>query len=98
MIKAIWHDTQIAQTEQFETVEGNRYFPPDALDMRYFRASETHSACPWKGTASYYDIVVDGQVNKDAAWYYPTTKPAASNITGYVAFWRGVQVLETAAS
>ena len=98
MIKAIWNNTVIAQTERFETVEGNRYFPPQALDMRYFRASETHSVCPWKGTASYSDVVVDGKTNKDAAWHYPTTKAAAANIAGYVAFWKGVQVVGDAAT
>lgn len=94
MPKAIWNNTVIAQTDHFETVEGNRYFPPQALDMQYFRPSPTHTTCPWKGRASYFDIVVDGKVNQDAAWYYPATKPAASNIVGYVAFWRGVQVVD----
>ncbi len=94
MIQAHWNHTVIAQTEHFETVEGNKYFPPQALDMRYFRPSETHTVCPWKGTASYYDVVVNGKTNKDAAWFYPTTKTAAANIAGYVAFWKGVQVLE----
>lgn len=93
MPKALWNDVVIAQTERFETVEGNIYFPPESLDMQYFRASSNHSTCPWKGEASYYDIAVSGQVNKDGAWYYPAPKPAAANITGYVAFWRGVQVV-----
>jgi len=94
MQKAIWNDTVIAQTERFETVDDNIYFPPETLDMRYFRPSETHTNCHWKGDASYYDIVVDGQINKDGAWFYPTTEPAARNITGYVAFWRGVKIVE----
>jgi len=92
MPKAVWNGTVIAQTERFETVEGNVYFPPESLDMRYFRASDHHTSCGWKGEASYYDIVVGDQINKDGAWYYPAPKPAAANIAGYVAFWRGVQV------
>ncbi len=94
MIQAIWQNTVIAKTETYETVEGNRYFPPSCLDMQYFLPSQTHTNCPWKGEASYYNVVVDGQVNKDAAWYYPTPKSAAANIAGYVAFWRGVKVVE----
>lgn len=94
MIKAVWNDVVIAQTEDFETVEGNRYFPPESLFMEYFRPSSTHTVCPWKGEASYYDIMVAGQVNPDGAWYYPTTRPAASNIAGYVAFWKGVRIIE----
>jgi uncharacterized protein (DUF427 family) len=93
MPKAIWNDAVIAQTERFETVEGNIYFPPESLDMQYLRPSEHHTTCPWKGVASYYDVVVNGEVNKDGAWYYPAPKPAASNIAGYVAFWRGVKVI-----
>jgi uncharacterized protein (DUF427 family) len=82
----------IAQSDEHETVEGNVYFPPGAVDRRYFRESDTHTVCSWKGTASYYDVVVDGQVNKDAAWYYPEPKDAAAKIRGYFAFWRGVEV------
>lgn len=96
MIQAIWQNTVIAQTGTFETVEGNKYFPANSLDMRYFQPSATHTTCSWKGVASYYDVVVDGQVNKDAAWYYPATLKAAANIEGYVAFWRGVQVKDAA--
>jgi len=96
MIQAIWQNTVIAQTGTFETVEGNKYFPASSLDMRYFQPSATHTTCSWKGVASYYDVVVDGQVNKDAAWYYPTALQAAANIEGYVAFWRGVQVKDAA--
>ena len=92
MPKAVWKNAIIAQTERFETVEGNIYFPPESLDMRYFRASDHHTTCVWKGEASYYDVVVGDQINKDGAWYYPAPKPAAANIAGYVAFWRGVQV------
>ncbi|MBN9388428.1 MAG: DUF427 domain-containing protein [Chloroflexi bacterium] len=94
MAKAIWHDTVIAEvpTEQCEVVEGNLYFPPRAIKEEYFKPTETHTVCPWKGTASYYNVEVNGQTNKDAAWYYPTPKDAAKNITGYVAFWHGVKV------
>lgn len=92
MTKAIWNDAVLAQSDDCVVVEGNQYFPPAAVRMEHLRASDTHSQCPWKGTASYYDVVVNGAVNKDAAWYYPEPLPAASNITGYVAFWKGVTV------
>ena len=92
MTRAIWNGAVIAESDACETVEGNRYFPPDAVKREYLHPSETHTVCGWKGTASYYDVVVDGQVNEDAAWYYPETKPAAANVRGYIAFWRGVKV------
>ena len=92
MTQAIWNGAVIAQSDKCETVEGNRYFPADAITRSFLRASETHTVCGWKGTASYYDVVVDGKANKDAAWYYPDPKPAAANIKGHVAFWRGVEV------
>ena len=92
MPKASWKDALLAESAAFETVEGNTYFPPEAIRQEHFRPSTTHTVCGWKGTASYYDVVVDGEVNKDAAWYYPDPKPAASNIKGYIAFWRGVKV------
>jgi uncharacterized protein (DUF427 family) len=92
MPKAIWNGAVLAESDATRVVEGNHYFPPDAVHREYFRESPTHSVCHWKGTASYYDIEVDGQANKNAAWYYPTTKPAAAQIAGYVAFWRGVHV------
>ena len=82
----------IAESEAFELVEGNVYFPPEAVDRSYLRHSATHTVCGWKGTASYYDVVVDGEVNVDAAWYYPTPKEEAAQIAGYVAFWKGVTV------
>jgi uncharacterized protein (DUF427 family) len=82
----------IAASDACELVEGNRYFPPGAVNEAYLRPSDTHTFCAWKGTASYYDVVVNGEVNKDAAWYYPETKPAAAHIRGYIAFWRGVKV------
>ncbi len=92
MPKAVWNDAVLAESDRCEVVEGNQYFPPDAINREYFRDSSTHTVCPWKGTASYYDVVVNGRTNKDAAWYYPTPKEAAKNIAGYVAFWRGVRV------
>ncbi len=92
MPKAIWNNTIIAESAATEIVEGNHYFPADSLHQQYFRGSGTQSVCPWKGTASYYSVVVDGKENRDAAWYYPTPKPAAAQIAGRVAFWKGVKV------
>jgi uncharacterized protein (DUF427 family) len=92
MPKAVWNGAVIAQSDRCEIVEGNHYFPPDAVRREFLRDSATHTVCGWKGTASYFDIVMDGQVNKDAAWYYPETKQAADNIRGYIAFWHGVKV------
>jgi uncharacterized protein (DUF427 family) len=92
MKRATWNGALLAESDRCEVVEGNQYFPPDAVKREFFRESSTHSVCPWKGTASYYDVVVNGEINKDAAWYYPETKPAASNIKGYIAFWKGVTV------
>ncbi len=83
---------KIAESDVFETVEGNVYFPPSALVREHFRPSETHTTCGWKGIASYYDVVVGDQTNKDAAWFYPEPKDAAANIKGYIAFWKGVKV------
>lgn len=91
-MQAIWNEAILAESDQTIVVEGNHYFPPDAIRREHFRDSATHTTCAWKGEASYYDVVVGGQVNKDAAWYYPTPKLAAQQIAGYVAFWRGVQV------
>ena len=82
----------LAESDRTEVVEGNHYFPPAAVRMEYFRPSETHTVCPWKGTASYYTVEVDGKHNRDAAWYYPQAKDAAKNIEGFVAFWNGVEV------
>ncbi|MEJ2139823.1 MAG: DUF427 domain-containing protein [Gammaproteobacteria bacterium] len=93
-MKAIWKDTVIAESDDTVVVEGNHYFPPDAIRSEFFEPSDTHTVCPWKGTASYYTLAVDGQQNPDAAWYYPDTKEAAKNIQGRVAFWKGVQVRE----
>jgi uncharacterized protein (DUF427 family) len=92
MPKAIWNGEVIADSGTFELVEGNVYFPPEAARAEFLKPSATHTTCPWKGEASYYDVVVGGRVNKDAAWYYPNPKPAAANIKDHVAFWRGVTV------
>lgn len=92
MARAIWNGAVVAESDRYETVDGNIYFPPDAIKSDYFADSDTTSVCPWKGTAHYYDVVVAGERNADAAWYYPATKEAANNITGHVAFWRGVTV------
>ena len=92
MPKAIWNGVILAESDNCEVVEGNQYFPPDAIKREYFQETTTHTTCGWKGVASYYNIVVNGQVNKDAAFYYPDAKSAAKNIEGYVAFWRGVKV------
>jgi len=91
-MKATWNGATLAESDHCIVVEGNQYFPPDAINDGYFRESGTHTTCPWKGVASYYTIEADGETNKDAAWYYPTPKDAAKNITGYIAFWRGVTV------
>jgi uncharacterized protein (DUF427 family) len=92
MAKATWQGAVLAESDQVEIVEGNVYFPPNSVRRDHFTDSATHSTCPWKGLASYYNVVVDGQTNKDAAWYYPAPKDAAKNITDYVAFWKGVTV------
>jgi len=91
-MKAIWNNTIIAESNETIVVEGNHYFPAEAVNKAFLQASETHTICGWKGTASYYNIAVNGEVNKDAAWFYPETKEAAKNIEGYVAFWKGVKV------
>ena len=92
MAKAIWNGVVLAESDQTEMVEGNHYFPPDAINREYFQESSHHTTCPWKGVASYYTVEVAGQKNENAAWYYPAPKAAANNIKNYVAFWRGVQV------
>lgn len=91
-MKAIWNNKVIAESDNIVSVEGNSYFPAESVDKQLLRESKNQSVCPWKGTASYYDIHVDGQVNKDAAWYYPEPKDAAQEIRGRFAFWKGVQV------
>jgi uncharacterized protein (DUF427 family) len=92
MVKAIWNGVVIAESDQTVVVEGNHYFPPDAVKPEHLQPSGTHTHCGWKGQASYYDVVVDGQTNRDAAWYYPEPLPAAQHIAGRIAFWRGVKV------
>lgn len=92
MATATWNGQVIAESDDTIVVEGNHYFPPESVNQEFFASSDASSVCPWKGTASYYDVVVDGETNAGAAWYYPDPKPAASEITGYVAFWRGVSV------
>ena len=94
MSRALWNGAVLAEApaDAVEIVENNVYFPVDAVRQEYLTSSDTHTVCGWKGTASYYDVVVDGQVNKDAAWYYPEPKDAAKQIAGRVAFWKGVQV------
>jgi len=94
MPKAIWNGAVLAASDHTQIVEGNHYFPADSIKREYFRENENHTVCPWKGTASYYDIEVEGQVNRGAAWYYPSPKPAAKNIKDHIAFWRGVQVVD----
>ncbi len=92
MAKATWNGAVLAESDRFELVEGNVYFPADAVRRDRLRPSDTHTVCPWKGTASYYHVEVDGELNRDAAWYYPAPKDAAKAIRDHVAFWRGVQV------
>jgi len=92
MVKATWNGVVLAESDRTSVVEGNHYFPPDSLHAQYFKPSATHTICSWKGTASYYHLEANGQVNPDAAWYYPDPEPAAARIKGYVAFWKGVQV------
>jgi len=92
MMKAIWNNQVIAKSNDTIVVEGNYYFPEDAVNKEYLKSSDTHSVCPWKGKASYYSIEVDGKVNEDAAWYYPEPKEAAKQIKSRVAFWRGITI------
>jgi uncharacterized protein (DUF427 family) len=91
-MKAIWNNTIIAESDETIIVEGNHYFPAATIKPEHFQPSNTHTTCGWKGEASYYNVTVNGEVNKDAAWYYPQTKDAAKNIENYVAFWKGVKV------
>lgn len=92
MVKAVWNGKIIAKSDVFELVEGNVYFPRSALSNEYLIESSHTTICSWKGTASYFDVVVDGKVNANAAWYYAAPKDAAKNIAGFVAFWKGVEV------
>jgi len=90
--KAIWNGKVVAESDKFEVVEGNVYFPRESLQKEFFKQSDTTTVCPWKGRAHYFSLTVDGKENPDAAWYYPDPKPAAANIKDHVAFWHGVQV------
>ena len=92
MVKAVWNGATIAESEETIVVEGNHYFPRDAVNAELLVPSGTTTVCPWKGTASYYSLAVDGAENRDAAWYYPETKPAADEIRDRIAFWKGVEV------
>ena len=94
MAKAVWNGIVLAESDNTETVEGNHYFPPETVKMEHFKQSDHHTVCPWKGTASYYNVEADGKVNENAAWYYPEPKKAANQIKGYLAFWKGVEVKE----
>ena len=92
MAKAIWNGVILAESNQTQMVEGNHYFPPESVHKEYFQKSSSTTVCPWKGTANYYDIVVDGKTNAGGAWYYSQPRPAAKQIKDHVAFWRGVRV------
>jgi uncharacterized protein (DUF427 family) len=92
MAKAVWNGVTLAESEKIQVVEDNVYFPETSVKREYLRPSSTTSTCPWKGQARYYSLLVDGQENQDAAWYYPDPKPAARKIKGHIAFWRGVEV------
>ena len=91
-MKAIWNNQVIAESDTTVVIENNHYFPANSIKKEYFKHSDTQTNCPWKGVASYFNLEVDGQENKDAAWYYPETSHAAKPIEGHIAFWKGVQV------
>jgi uncharacterized protein (DUF427 family) len=91
-VKAIWNDKVLAESDDTVMVEGNHYFPREAINNEFFLDSSSHTVCPWKGKASYYDVVVNGEINRNAAWYYPSPSEAAERIEGYIAFWHGVRV------
>jgi uncharacterized protein (DUF427 family) len=93
-MKALWNNHVIAESDQTIVIENNHYFPKESVKDEFLKPSDTHTTCPWKGLASYYTLDVDGQQNKDAAWYYPDPKDAAAQIKNYVAFWKGVKVTE----
>ena len=92
MPKAVWNGQVVAESDKTVVVEGNHYFPPDSINLEFLRDSDDHTRCPWKGVASYYDVVVDGEVSRGGAWFYPDPSRAAKNITNHVAVWRGVRV------
>ncbi len=92
MPKAVWNGQVVAESDKTVVVEGNHYFPPDSINLEFLRDSDDHTRCPWKGVASYYDVVVDGEVSRGGAWFYPDPSRAAKKIKDHVAFWRGVRV------
>ena len=92
-MKAVWNNTVIAESDSTIVIEGNQYFPPESIKKEFFDESSTNTRCGWKGTASYYSIKIDGELNKDCAWYYPEPSEAATKIKGYIAFWKGVEVV-----
>ena len=92
MPKAVWNGQVVAESDQTVVVEGNHYFPPDSINLEFLRDSDSHTRCPWKGVASYYDVVVDGEVSRGGAWFYPDPSRAAKKIKNHIAFWRGVRV------
>ena len=92
MKKAVWSGKVIAESDHTIEIEGNHYFPPESIQMKFLKENDYHTTCPWKGKAGYYNVVVDDEVNRNAAWYYTEPKKAASEIKGYVAFWNGVKV------
>ena len=94
MVRAIWSGEVLAGSDQTIVVEGNHYFPPTSISEEFFSESGSHTICSWKGVASYYDVQVNGQMNNNAACYYPAPQPAAEKIAGYVAFWHGAKVRE----
>lgn len=93
-MKAIWNGKIIAESDKTINIEGNQYFPPQSINKEFLSTSDTHTVCHWKGTASYFNVVVDDKTNNDAAWYYPETSGLADKIKGYIAFWNGVEVKE----
>ena len=98
MVRATWNGTVIAESESTVVVEGNHYFPVSAVKQEYLQPSDSHTICPWKGTASYYTVAVDGKENSDAAWFYADPKAAAARIKGHIAFWHGVEVRQDGAA
>jgi len=93
-MKAIWNNEILAESDKTVVIENNHYFPPESINKVYFKNSDTHTHCPWKGEASYYTLEVNGKINKDAAWFYPTASQSAKKIEGYTSFWKGVEVIE----
>ncbi len=94
-VRAQWNGVVLAESADTVVVEGNHYFPNDGVDWSHFHETQTHTICPWKGEASYYDVIADGETNSDAAWYYPEPKEAARQIKDHVAFWKGVTITES---